>query len=85
MSQDFDIDPWNGLFVYLSATKLTVNEKSWLGREVAFHRQTPISLAKRFNLNRNTIQWYRRLIRKGKIPKSCCGRPERSIILDLLN
>ena len=77
MNTDEDVDPWNGSHADLSSNKLTETEKLWLGREVASRRQTPISLAKRFNLKRNTIQWYGRLVKKGKKPRSSSGRPRK--------
>ena len=41
------------------------------------NRQTQISLPKRLNLNRNTIQLYGILINKGKNPKRSCERRPR--------
>jgi len=70
-------DPWDGLEVNLSTVTLTEREKIWIGQEIASGRKTPKSLAKRFNLNRKKIQWYGKMAKKGKVPRSQVGRPAR--------
>jgi DNA-binding CsgD family transcriptional regulator len=70
-------DPWDGLEVNLSTFTLTEREKIWIGQEIASGRKTPKSLAKRFNLNRKKIQWYGKMAKKGKVPRSQVGRPPR--------
>ena len=70
-------DPWDGLEVNLSTVTLTEREKIWIGQEIASGRKTPKSLAKRFNLNRKKIQWYGKMAKKGKVPRSQVGRPPR--------
>jgi DNA-binding CsgD family transcriptional regulator len=70
-------DPWDGLEVNLSTVTLTEREKIWIGQEIASGRKTPKSLAKRFNLNRKKFQWYGKMVKKGKVPRSQVGRPPR--------
>ena len=82
MNTDEDVDPWNGSHADLSSKKLTETEKLWLGRKGASRRQTPISLTKRYNLKRNSIQWYGRLVKKCKKQEAAVEDLERSITLD---
>ena len=54
---------------------LTSNDKSWLGKRIRIHGDSPQVLAERYHLNINTLKKYARCDGIGLATRATAGRP----------